>query len=212
VCKALNIGMIGQPGKDPSSNFQQWLASSGATVTRIQTSATDPQLDSGTISSFDVIVLDWLQREFTSAEASLIEARVTAGAGLISMTGYYTPNFYANTLLKPLGVAYYGSLMDGPVTSFVVNPMTKGLTSVTFQGGYGIEELGGASSSRTPIAFLNSENVAYAIELGQGHAFVWGDEWIEFDTQWTTLPEIKQLWIDVFGWVAPQGCPLQPPN
>ncbi|HSQ67917.1 MAG TPA: hypothetical protein VLM85_32125, partial [Polyangiaceae bacterium] len=40
--------------------------------------------------------------------------------------------------------------------------------------------------------------------------FVWGDEWIEFDSQWSTLPEIKQLWVNVFAWVAPQGCPLQP--
>jgi hypothetical protein len=46
-----------------------------------------------------------------------------------------------------------------------------------------------------------------------GHAcraFVFGDEWIEFDSEWTTQPQIKQFWVNVFAWVAPQGCALQP--
>jgi len=39
---------------------------------------------------------------------------------------------------------------------------------------------------------------------------VWGDEWIEFDSEWTTLPRIKQFWVNIFAWVAPRGCALQP--
>jgi hypothetical protein len=116
-------------------------------------------------------------------------------------------------------VAYTGALLNGPVTDFATFPITMGLTSVTFAGGYAIADLGGSASTRTPIAFLpdaaDGGNVAvsYAVTMGDGHAFVWGDEWIEFDSQWSTLPQIKQLWVQVFAWISPKNkCRLQPPQ
>ncbi len=98
-----------------------------------------------------------------------------------------------------------------------MHPITAGLTSVTFAGGYGIADLGGTASTRTPIAFLpqgtGTVPVGYAVQMGMGHAFVWGDEWIEFDSEWSTLPQIKQLWVQVFGWVSPMNkCALTPPT
>jgi hypothetical protein len=167
-----------------------------------------------------VIVLDWLTRDYTPSEAALFAAFVTAGGGVASMSGYdgnTTDDWHANSLLAPLEVAYSGSLLSGPVTTFATHPITAGLTSVTFDGGYAISDLGGTASTRTPIAFLpqGSGNVpvGYAIQMGAGHAFVWGDEWIEFDSEWSTLPEIKQLWVQVFAWISPANrCALQPPQ
>jgi hypothetical protein len=47
--------------------------------------------------------------------------------------------------------------------------------------------------------------------MGSGRAFVWGDEWIEFDSEWSTLPEIERLWVQVFTWIAPPTkCTLTP--
>jgi hypothetical protein len=173
-----------------------------------------------TLAPFDVVVLDWLTRDYTAAEAAVLSTWIQAGGGLASMSGYDPnpiDNWHANSLLAPLQVAYNGSLLNGPVTSFATHPITAGLTSVTFAGGYAISDLGGAASTRTPIAFLSpggtQVNVGYAIQMGSGRAFVWGDEWIEFDSQWSTLPEIKQLWVQVFGWLAqPNKCALMPPT
>ncbi len=210
-CTTLNIGILGNPGANPSSNFQQWLVSAGTSVTRIETNATDPPLTASRLAPFDVIILDWLARDYAPSEATVLQNRITAGGGLISMSGYdgTTTDFRANVLLAPLSVAYSGGLLNGPVTNFATHPITTGLTSVTFAGGYAVSDLGGSGSTRTPIAFLSSP-VSYAVEMGSGRAFVWGDEWIEFDSQWSTLPQIKQLWVNVFKWIAPQGCALQP--
>jgi hypothetical protein len=219
ACMHLNIGIFGNPGSDASSNFQQWLVMSGTSVQRIQTMPGTP-ITAATMQPFDVIVLDWLTRDYTAAEASLFAAWVSAGGGVASLSGYDgvpTDDWHANSLLAPLEVAYTGPLLNGPVTSFATHPITAGLTSVTFEGGYAISDLGGTASTRTPIAFLpggtGTVSVGYAIQMGQGHAFVWGDEWIEFDSQWSTLPEIKQLWVQVFGWISPANrCALQPPQ
>jgi spore coat protein U-like protein len=213
ACTMLNIGILGNPGSNPSSNFQTWLISAGTSVQRIQTTATDT-LTLAELQAFDVVVLDQLTREYTTAEATTFAQWVTAGGGVASMTGYNdTPtDFYANTLLAPLEVAYSGTLISGPVTTFDVHPITVGLTSVTFDGGYGISDLGGTVSTRTPLASIGSQTVAYAIQMGSGRAFVWGDEWIEYDSEWSTMPEIEQLWVNVFTWVSPHDkCQLMPP-
>lgn len=219
TCKHLNIGIFGNPGANASSNFQTWLEMSGTSVQRIQTTPTEP-LTAATVQPFDVIILDWLTRDYTAAEADVLAAFVSKGGGVASMTGYdnnTTDDWHANSLLAPLQVAYSGPLLNQDVTSFATHPITAGLTSVTFAGGYAVSDLGGTASTRTPIAFLPGSNgnvtVGFAIQAGAGHAFVWGDEWIEFDSEWSTLPQIKQLWVQVFAWISPSNsCALMPPT
>jgi hypothetical protein len=210
ACNVLNIGILGNPGANPSSNFQTWLTNAGTTVKRIQT--TSAALTAQEIAPYNVLVLDWLQHDYTPAEAALVKAFVEAGGGLVSMTGYNgsTTDFRANAILGELGVSYGGALVSGPVTTFVSHPITAGLTSITFAGGYVVSETGAPPYTRTPIASIPAGKVAYAIQAAKGRAFVWGDEWIEFDSEWTQLPEVKKLWVQIFAWVAPNGCPLTP--
>jgi hypothetical protein len=215
-CTHLNIGIFGNAGANPSANFQQWLEKSGTSVQRIQTTAGTP-VTAATLQPFDVVILDWLTRDYTPAEAATVAGWIQGGGGLVSMSGYdnvTTDDWHANSLISTLGVKYEGPLLNGPVTMFATHPITAGLTSVTFAGGYGIGDLGGTASTRTPIAFLpGNVNAGVAIQMGAGHAFVWGDEWIEFDSEWSTLPQIKQLWVQVFGWISPANkCALQPPT
>jgi hypothetical protein len=217
-CTHLNIGILGNPGSNNASNFEQWLTKSGTSVKRIQTTADEP-MTRATLQPFDVVVIDCLTRDYTTDEASAFSAWVSAGGGVAAMSGYHddtTIDWHANSLLAPLGVAYSGGLMWGPVTSFATHPITTGLTSVTFTGGYAISDLGGTASTRTPIAFLPSMPAAtagFAVQMAAGRAFVWGDEWIEFDSEWSTQPEIPQLWVQVFGWIAPMTkCSLTPPK
>src|SRR6185369_12233676 len=183
-CSHLNIGILGNPGARASSNFQQWLVASGTSAQRIQTTVNEP-LTSTTLQPFDVVVLDWLTRTYTAEEATIFADWVSAGGGVVSMSGYSNTasDWNANSLLSPLQVAYGGSLLTDPVQAFATHPVTTGLTTV-----------------------------GVAIQMGKGRAIVWGDEWIEFDSEWSTLPQITQFWVQVFGWIAPVNkCELSPP-
>lgn len=216
-CSHLNIGILGKPGARASSNFQQWLVASGTSAQRIHTTVNEP-LTSATLQPFDVVVLDWLTRVYTAEEAAIFADWVSAGGGVVAMSGYSnTPaDWNANSLLAPLQVAYGGALLINPIESFATHPVTTGLTSVTFIGGYAVSDLGGSGSTRTPIAFFSDTaktTVGVAVQMGKGRAVVWGDEWIEFDSEWSTLPQITQFWVQVFAWIAPaHKCELSPPK
>ena len=208
-CTHLNIGILGNPGANASSNFQQWLQDRGTTVQRIQT-ATGVPLTADALKPFDVVLLDWLPRDYTADEASVFAAWVAAGGGVVALTGYHdntSEDWRANSLLAPLGVAFSGSLLWGPVMQFDAHPITMGLTSVTFTGGYGISDLGTGASTGMPVGYVSANGtktpVAYVLQMGAGKAFLWGDEWIEFDSEWSSTPQIPKLWLQIFSWLAP---------
>jgi hypothetical protein len=216
-CTPLNIGIFGNPGAYSGPEFPQWLLTSGANAERLQTTPDEP-LTEATLEPFDVVVLDWLTRDYTASEAATFAAWVRDGGGVVSMTGWVNviaDDWRPNSLLAPLGVAYSGPLISGPVTDLAEHPITDGLGSVVFEGGYAISDLGGQASTRTPIAFLpaavDKVTVGYAIEVGTGRAFVWGDEWIEFSGQGSMFS--PQLWVQMFEWIAPaKKCALAPPS
>ena len=43
-----------------------------------------------------------------------------------------------------------------------------------------------------------------ALEVGMGRACVWGDEWIQSDSEGPAMPMIAQLWSNLVNWVGPQ--------
>lgn len=209
ACSHLNIGILGNPGPNPSSDFQAWLEARGTTVQRIQTTA-DVPLTAAALQPFDVVVLDLLTRDYTADEAAIFASWVSAGGGFAAMSGYKddtTQDWHANSLLAPIGLAYAMPRVWGPVTQFAAHPITTGLTSVTFTGGYIISEVAGGTGTLTPIGFLPNNggtvNVAYAVQMGMGRGFVFGDEWIEYDSEWSAMPQIPQLWLQVFTWISP---------
>jgi hypothetical protein len=201
-CSPLQIGMIGIPGTQDGSDFQGWLEAAGADVQRIQTTPDEP-LTADALQPFNVVVLELLTRDYTAAEASALEAWVAAGGGVVSMTGWHfriVDDLHTNSLIAPLDVAYTGQLLWGPVMDLAPHPITAGLTSLVFKGGFVITDLGGETSARTPIAFLpGAVPVGYAIQVGKGRGFVWGDDWIEYTTESTFLP---RLWVQVFTWIS----------
>lgn len=218
ACERLSIGIFGNPGSNGSSNFQQWLMKAGTSVQRIQTTPDEP-VTAATFEPFDVVVLDYLTRDYSADEAASFAAWVSAGGGVAAMSGYRDDaalDWHGNSLLAPLGVAFNGDRVWGPATSFAQHTITQGLTSVTFTGGYPVKDLGTASGTRTPLAFVPTmppTAIAYAVQMDAGRAFVWGDEWIEFDSEWAALPEIPKLWVQVFSWIAPvTTCALTPPK
>jgi hypothetical protein len=107
-----------------------------------------------------------------------------------------------NTLLAPFGIQYLPGLYSGPVTTFAVHPTTTGLTSVTFEGGYTVGLVdGGVGGTDAVTASLPAGPVGIAQERGDGRLYVWGDEWVEYDSEWQSNPEIREFWIDVLGWL-----------
>jgi hypothetical protein len=123
----------------------------------------------------------------------------------MSMSGYTgsgPDRTQPNTLLASIGIQYLPGLYSGPVTMFANHPTTTGLSSVTFEGGYTVGPVNGVTGgSNTITASLSAGPVAIAQERGSGRAYVWGDEWVEYDSEWQSMPQIRQFWIDVLGWL-----------
>jgi hypothetical protein len=215
ICDCLRIGIIGSPGSNPSADFQAWLQARGTTVERTHTTAGEA-FDAALLAKYDVLIFDRLPREYTAEEADKLKAWMEARGGFVTMTGYTgapAPDFYTNALLAPIGLEYQAGLYTQPVTIFANHPVTAGLTSVTFAGGYLVKDLGGNGGTNTAIGSISAGPVAFAHERGNGRAVVWGDEWIEFDSEWKSLPEIEQLWVNMIAWVGPQdSCQVTVPK
>jgi len=202
ICDCLAIAIVGVPGSLAASEFQQWLIDRGTTTDRID----PPLVDAAVLDPYDVIVLDQLTRSYDPAEAAAFDTWVTEGGGLMSMTGHtaspVSAQQWPNSILGPMGLEYQGVLLSGPVTDFLPHPTTVGLTSVTFLGGFAVvETIPGLSEV---VAQLPGPVAAAQVQQrGNGRLFIWGDEWIEYDSEWTMLPEITQLWTNIFAWLAP---------
>jgi hypothetical protein len=196
-CAHLNIGILGNPGFDMSANFRAWLVSAGTSVRSIETDASSETLTASALAPFDVVVINYQTHHYSEAEAAAFSAWFTAGGGVVSMTGFTdlpANDWLANPLLETFGIEYGaadgGLEVNGPVTGFATSPVTNGLTSVTFNEGWEVLPvlLDGSSGTRTPVAFITPPDgaavpVAYTATLGMGHAFVWGDDWIQYDSE-----------------------------
>lgn len=202
ICDCLAIALIGTSGGLAASQFQQWLIDRGTSADRID----PPLVDAAVLDAYDVVILDQLTRAYTPAEAAAFDAWVNAGGGLMSMTGHTSSPVSAqqwpNGILGPMGLEYQGALLNGPVTDFLPHPITMGLTSVTFLGGF--EVVATIPGQSDVVARLpGMVPAAQAQERGAGKVFVWGDEWIEYDSEWAALPEITLLWTNIFEWLTP---------
>lgn len=202
ICDCLAIALVGTSGGLAASQFQQWLIDRGTSADRID----PPLVDAAVLAGYDVVILDQLTREYTPAEAAAFDAWVNAGGGLMAMTGHtaspVSAQQWPNGILGPMGLEYQGALLNGPVTDFVPHPTTFGLTSVTFLGGF--EVVATIPGQSQVIARLPGMIAAAQVqERGAGKVFVWGDEWIEYDSEWAMLPEITQLWTNIFEWLSP---------
>ena len=211
ICDCLAIALIGTPGGLASSQFQQWLIDRGSSADRI-----DPAVvDATVLDAYDVVILDQLTREYTAAEATAFDTWVSEGGGLMSMTGHtaspVSAQQWPNSILGPMGLTYQGALLNGPVTNFEIHPISVGLTSVTFLGGF--EVVADNPAANDVVGTLPGGQVAgMAQERGSGKVFVWGDEWIEYDSEWASLPEITQLWVNIFEWITPVSLCTPPPG
>jgi hypothetical protein len=74
---------------------------------------------------------------------------------------------------------------------------------VTFLGGFYINVMDDGIGMSTVVATLPAGPVAVAQVRNDGKLFIWGDEWIEFDSEWQNIPQIKQLWVNILAYLSP---------
>ena len=203
------IGILGAPGSNPSSNFQAWLETQGAIVTRFHDSPGAPPLVREQLEVFDLVIVDYVQRSYTMDESTVLADWVRAGGGLFVMTGHSgSVEVLHNTLLVSLGPSYdaaYG-LISGPATllpSAITSDGAGGtLPAVTFAGGFRIIVPATLPDLAT-FATIGTDVVGVVGPFGMGQLVVFGDEWIEFDSEWSTMPPIARLWANSVHDLAP---------
>lgn len=208
ICDCLNIALVGNQGANPSAEFQAWLEAQGTQVDRISTNPNE-LLDKATLNKYDIIILDYLVRGYTPEEAMTTMTWVEAGGGLMAMTGFTNQQFAAdrpNTLIKPMGLSYNTSkgFFSGPVTQFVAHPITMGLTSISFFGGLYVDIVQDGVGVNKTIMTLPQGPVGVVQERKNGRLFIFGDEWVEFDSEWKNIPQIKQFWVQTLSYLGPK--------
>lgn len=206
------IGIMGAPGANPSSNFQAWLEMQGAIVTRFHADASAPALSRPQLETFDLVIVDWLQRTYATEEASTLADWVREGGALMVMTGHdsgATADRHVS-LLAALGPSFDlgAGPINGPAT-LLPHPTTETedgtatLPPVSFYGGLRTTVPSELAADIVPMAVIGSETVGVAGPLGDGRVLLFGDEWIEFDSEWSTMPPIPQLWLNTVRWLSP---------
>jgi hypothetical protein len=214
-CDCLGIKIIGTTGSLAASTFEAWLRGKGTTSNRWLQSAgplTKTELD-----GVDVVILDQLSKEFTPAEVDVLEAFVKAGGGLVAMTGYSHAGpdaTHPNSVLARLGATYdVTKKITGDITAWnAAHPIANGISRMPFVGGYAVTPQAGFST--TVVAnHQGTVPVGVAVEIGDGgRVFVWGDEWIEYDSQWASAPDVTKLWTNIFGWMSQRRCGSKGPS
>lgn len=213
VTDCLRILLLGDTGENESDSFQSWLQEQGAgRWTRDHTRPELGVLTASQLSDYDVVILDRLVRGYSDAEASALEQWVSDGGGVISLSGYanqIADRTRPNSLLRPFGLRYpdTGPRLEGPVTMFGDHPTAAGLSSLTFAGGYSVgRRVEARGIDATEVAFVEGRTrwtVGLASNYGQGRVFLWGDDWVEYNTEWMDdRSDARVFWINVLGWTA----------
>ncbi|MEZ4450233.1 MAG: putative metal-binding motif-containing protein [Nannocystaceae bacterium] len=214
ICDCLNIVILGKKGYNPSSQFETWLEAQGTQVDRIHTTVNEV-LDADTLAPYDIVILDWLQRNYNGTEAAALETWIAGGGGMMSMTGFINNQTNAdvtNSLITSIGLTYNTSKgwFDGPVTMFANHPITMGLTSISYYGGLYVNLTNDGVGVNQTIMTMSQGPVGVVQERKAGRAFVFGDEWVEFDSEWQNIPQVKQFWVQTLKWVGPQNSCVLP--
>ena len=103
----------------------------------------------------------------------------------------------------------FGQLLLSGSATLLPHPTTldtdgvSTLPPVTFAGGRPVIVPAALMADIVPIAMIGAEVVGVAGPLGDGYVLIFGDEWIEFDSEWATMPAIPRFWQNAVGWLAP---------
>ncbi|HEY8377319.1 MAG TPA: hypothetical protein VIK91_12575, partial [Nannocystis sp.] len=192
ICDCLSIGILGNTGFAPASNFKAWLESKGTSVVRTLLANNPGVVTPEFLAQYDLVLIDRIERALSAEEAAALESFVKDhGRGLITLIGYNFDNGNpaperdrANSALSPFGLAYQGPYFGNfVIPNFNQNhPISQGISDVNFAGGIEPVDTGNQGES-VIFATVEGKNagLAHQTALG-GRIVVWGDEWITFDS------------------------------
>ncbi len=204
-CDCYRIGILGSAGANPSSNFPAWLEATGTSATRFGTTSAHV-LTEADLENIDILIVDRLQKNYTTEERDLLAQWVADGHGLITMAGYannQTDRDRQSTLSSAVGFTYQAPIYLEPTEVWLTHPTTVGVDGVQFRGGWVVSGAGGTSILH-PSGEPNV-SLGVAVEVGEGAAVVYGDEWISFDSEWSTIPAVETFWSNMIKYVGPKN-------
>jgi hypothetical protein len=201
------IAILGAPGVYDETAWLTFLRAYPFAVTRVD--LISAPLGDRALVAFDIVILDRLSRIFDADEAATLASWVHRGGSLLALAGYVNneeDQARQNSLLAALPVRYApGLIAMGPfryVSDFSAHPTTAGLRSVPFWGGYRVTLTGTCDGPSQTVASLDGDPVAVACQHGAGRVYVWGDEWVEYSSQWASGTDAPRFWQDAMDWLA----------
>jgi hypothetical protein len=222
VCDCLKVATLGNPGTVGAGDvFQGWL---NGKSTNGAESLGQQELTAALLSRFQILIIQNAQepivgRSFSAAETEAVRAWVNNGGGLMSLIGYAGPSEIQNVnrLLTPFGVTYGSDQilpkqggMTIPIRQWAMHPISQGVTRVGVDNGYPVRG-GGTLVAWEPNP--GQWDVGRAVEVGTGHVFVWGDEWITFNSEWSQPGyQVERFWLNTLKWLTPRNqCQVEIP-
>jgi hypothetical protein len=143
---------------------------------------------------------------FSQAEVDALWEWVRNGGGLMTVVGYSGSGELGNVnrLLEPYGLSYGteaiipGNGSAAPITQWFSHPITAGVTQVGADNGY--PTLGQA----TTIAAEDGYDLGKAVTIGDGHVFIWGDEWVTYEAEWRSdsAYQVERFWKNALRWLT----------
>lgn len=218
ICDCLRIATLGEAGEWGNGDiFETWLDTRSATGA---TDLGDATLTPDLLSGYQVVVVQNVSvigREYADAEVTAFREWIESGGGAMTLIGYADPAERANVnrLLAPFDVQYGEEQIlqkqggvTVPVTNWNAHATTTGVEMIGVDNGYPVT--GGAAL----LASEGGHDMARAADAGLGRVFVWGDEWITYDSEWNDRPEyqVELLWVNILKWLSPENeCQVEVP-
>lgn len=230
VCDCLKIATLGYAGQWGSGSvFSQWL--DGKSQQGV-TSLADQTLTAALLQEFDVIVVQdvresgsagvgsGLGRAYTQAEVDALAQWVAGGGGVMTLIGYGASSEVVNVnrLLAPYGLSYGSQPVLGaingstrPIDNWATHPLADSVTRVGTDNGYAVNGGGTLVAWDTRDGHVD---VARAVTHQVGHVYVWGDEWITYDSEWSAHADyqVERFWLNALKWLTAVGrCQVEIP-
>ena len=219
VCDCLLIATLGVKGTSGQGDvFAAWLTARSDTGA---TDLADETLTPTLLAKYDVIVAQDLHKnhQYSALEVAALSDWVNQGGGFMTLIGYSDAGeaHNVNRLLEPFMMSYTDQQIlskNGnttvPITMWTAHPVDNGVSVVGVDNGYPVQGMG------TTIATGGGFDIAKAQEVGKGHVFLWGDEWITYNSEWNDHPDfqVQLLWLNAIKWLTVAGqCQVAiPPN
>ncbi|HEY3452005.1 MAG TPA: hypothetical protein VGK67_36940 [Myxococcales bacterium] len=224
ICDCLKIATLGFPGQWGNGDvFNSWL--NGKSLDGA-VSLGSKVLTAEVLAPFQVIVVQDVRagapgeegkgkgigRGYSTAERDALKAWVEAGGGVMTLIGYSDSSEVenVNVLLGAFGLGYGSTQIlprsggsTVPVTHWAAHPTTEGIQKIGVDNGYPVT--GGTLVAWEPDP--GAHDVARVTTLGKGHVFVWCDEWITYDSEWSSHADyqVERFWLNVIKWITAEG-------